>query len=369
MPTFLRADPRRRSTVRFPSAGEDLAGHLYRPSADGATAAAVAMCGPISSVKEQTLPHYAELLADAGYTVLTFDPRGFGESSGEPRHRYDPWAVIEDFHSAVSHLLTRDDVDPERVAAVGVCMGGGYAVSLGARDKRLRAVVAIAGGYDIGTTFQLGFGADGFAAYVRRINDLVQEQYVDGEIRYIPTIAHGLDEQTPIAAMPNEEAYAYYDRTSRDEAPSWPRELTADSLPAYFAYNAVAAAPLVAPIPLGGRRGDVLRTGGSRLHVAQRRRAGDTRAGRDRRGVEGEPQPARVDPSPDRQRRDRARRRRRDGGRARDRDARRRRLGGRPPVDGRRSLRPAGPARAGGLADRRAEADRALGDRQRGDHA
>jgi uncharacterized protein len=129
-------------------------------------------------------------------------------------------------------------------------MGGGYAVSLGARDKRLRAVVAIAGGYDIGTTFQQGFGVDGFAGYVRAINDLVQAQYRDGEVRYIPTIARGLDAETPIAAMPNEEAFAYYDRTSRDEAPNWPRELTADSLPTYFAYNAVAAAPLVAPTPL-----------------------------------------------------------------------------------------------------------------------
>jgi fermentation-respiration switch protein FrsA (DUF1100 family) len=46
---------------------------------------AVVLCGPISSVQEQTLPHYAERLADAGYTALTFDPRTFGESAGRPR--------------------------------------------------------------------------------------------------------------------------------------------------------------------------------------------------------------------------------------------------------------------------------------------
>ena len=31
---------------------------------------AVALCGPVSSVKEQTVPHYAQRLADAGYTAL-----------------------------------------------------------------------------------------------------------------------------------------------------------------------------------------------------------------------------------------------------------------------------------------------------------
>jgi fermentation-respiration switch protein FrsA (DUF1100 family) len=91
VPTFLNPDPTRRRPVTFPTDGVQLAGHLYRPPAtsDGRTAA-VALCGPISSVKEQTLPHYAERLADAGYTALTFDPRGFGESGGEPRFRYDP---------------------------------------------------------------------------------------------------------------------------------------------------------------------------------------------------------------------------------------------------------------------------------------
>jgi fermentation-respiration switch protein FrsA (DUF1100 family) len=219
-------------------------------ASQGERTPAVALCGPISSVKEQTLPHYAERLADAGYTALSFDPTGFGESPGEPRARYDPYRVIDDYAAAVQHLMARPDVDQDRVAVVGVCMGGGYAVSLGAREKRLSAVISIAGGYDIGGTFQRALGVDGLAGYLAQINTVVQGQYENGEVAYIPTIAKTLDEHTPIAAMPNEEAYGYYDRTSRTEAPNWPRELTADSLPTYFAYNAVAAAPLVAPTPL-----------------------------------------------------------------------------------------------------------------------
>lgn len=78
------------------------------------------MAGPNSSVKEQTLPHYAVRLADAGYTVLAFDSRSLGESEETPRFHYDPNDVIADYRNAVSYKMTRDDIDPERVAVVGV---------------------------------------------------------------------------------------------------------------------------------------------------------------------------------------------------------------------------------------------------------
>ncbi|MBA2519645.1 MAG: alpha/beta hydrolase [Chloroflexia bacterium] len=250
---LLRADRGRRSAVRFDSDGLSLAGHIYRPPATNASTRTpgVVMCGPISSVKEQTLPHYAERLADAGYTVLTFDSRSFGESEGTPRHHYDPNQVIADYSNAVGYLLTRPDVFAERIAAVGVCMGGGYAVSLGALDKRVKTVVSVAGGYNIGGTFQRMMGTEGFARYFRTINDLHQRQRETGEIQYVPTIIQALSDDVPVAVMPNEEAFSYYDRTSGEDAPNWlPNTMTAASLEPFYTYNAVAHAPLVAPAPL-----------------------------------------------------------------------------------------------------------------------
>jgi uncharacterized protein len=249
---LLKADPARRTAVTFRSGTLELAGHIYRPR--GAAAATrtpgIVLTGPISSVKEQTVPHYAERLADAGYTALTYDSRSYGESEGEPRSHYDPNEIIADYGSAVSYLMTREDVDPGRIGIVGICMGGGYAVSLGARDKRLKAVVAVAGGYNIGGTFQKFLGVDAFAGYVARINDVVFQQYRTGEVAYMPTIAKALTPDVPVAAMPNEEAYSYYERTSRDDAPNWSPRMTVASLEPYFIYNAVAHAPLVAPTPL-----------------------------------------------------------------------------------------------------------------------
>ena len=247
---LLRQDPARRTAVKFRSAGLTLAGHLYRPGRSNAQTPAIIMVGPISSVKEQTVPHYAQRFADAGYTVLTFDSRSFGESEGAVRWHYDPNEIIDDYSNAVSYLLGRTDIDSTRIALVGVCMGGGYAVSAAARDRRIRAVASIAGGYDIGGTFQRFLGAEGFANYFRAINELVGRQYRAGEVEYIPTIAKALSASVPIAAMPNPEAYAYYDRTSKADAPNWSNRITAASLQPYFIYNSIAHAPLVAPTPL-----------------------------------------------------------------------------------------------------------------------
>jgi uncharacterized protein len=158
--------------------------------------------------------------------------------------------MIEDYCNAVSYLLSRDDIDADRVAVVGVCMGGGSAVSTGARDKRIRAVVSVAGGFNIGGTFQQFLGVEGFAMYLRTINELVASQRRTGEVQYIPTIAQTLSEEAPVAAMPNPEAFSYYDRTSKADAPNWSRTMTAASLEPYFIYNSIVHAPLVAPTPL-----------------------------------------------------------------------------------------------------------------------
>jgi len=139
-------------------------------------------------------------------------------------------------------------VDAERVAVVGVCMGGGYAISAAARDKRIAAAVSIAGGYDIGGTLLANLGSEGFADFIGQLNELATREYRSGETEYIPAIAKDLS--GGLAFMPNPEAFSYYDRTSRTVAPSWENRVAAKSLPAYFAYNAIAAAPLVAPTPL-----------------------------------------------------------------------------------------------------------------------
>jgi hypothetical protein len=105
--TMPRVDESRREAVSFLTAhGISLAGHLYPARGrSGEPGPALAMCGPITSVKEETLPHYAVALQDAGYTVLTFDNRNFGESGGEPRQHIDTYEHTEDLRYAVGGIV------------------------------------------------------------------------------------------------------------------------------------------------------------------------------------------------------------------------------------------------------------------------
>jgi fermentation-respiration switch protein FrsA (DUF1100 family) len=243
-------DPSLRETVRFQSDGLALAGHLYRPptAAPGERTAALVMAGPMTSVKEETLPHYAAPLAEAGYSVLAFDNRNFGESDGEPRQHLVTSEQVEDLKNAVSYLLTREDVDPERLGLCCVCMGAGYGLAVASMDLRVRAVALVAGAYNITDTYREFLGDEGFASYLETLNAARRRQYESGELQYMPAIA-GPPDYAP-SAMPVQEAYEYYSRAQATEAPNWENRLTVASMEQIVGWNVLARAHLVAPRPL-----------------------------------------------------------------------------------------------------------------------
>ena len=80
--------------------------------------------------------------------MLAFDPSYNGESGGEPRHLSSPEIFSEDFSAGVDFLGTLDYVDREKIAALGICGSGGFAISAAAMDTRIKAVVTSAM-YDI----------------------------------------------------------------------------------------------------------------------------------------------------------------------------------------------------------------------------
>lgn len=61
---------------------------------------------------------------------------------GFPRNVASPDINTEDFQAAVDYLVTRDDVDPEKIGIIGICGWGGMAINAAAIDTRIKATVA-----------------------------------------------------------------------------------------------------------------------------------------------------------------------------------------------------------------------------------
>jgi len=139
----------------------------YLPSANRA---AVVLLHGSGSTRSSVLDH-AVALARGGYGVLLFDARGHGESGG--RAMDFGWFGDADIAAALDYLEQRAEVDPQRIAAVGLSMGGEEAIGAAAADGRLRAVVAEGATGRTADDKAWLSGAYGFNGWVQqRVDDL-----------------------------------------------------------------------------------------------------------------------------------------------------------------------------------------------------
>jgi uncharacterized protein len=81
---------------------------------------------------------HVRLLARNGYGVLIFDPRGTGESEGDPYR----WGGERDVKAALDYLRRRPDVDPQRIGGLGLSLGGELMLQTAGETDALRAVVS-----------------------------------------------------------------------------------------------------------------------------------------------------------------------------------------------------------------------------------
>ncbi|MFJ3639342.1 alpha/beta hydrolase [Streptomyces sp. NPDC090108] len=147
-----------KQNVAFDSAGLELAGTLFTPDGHGGDPLpAVVVSHPAGGVKEQTASVYAERLAREGFAALVFDAACQGDSEGTPRGLENPFQRAEDVRAAVTYLTTRDDVDPARIGALGICASGGYVPFAAQTDHRVKAVGTVSAA-DTGDLFRRGLG-------------------------------------------------------------------------------------------------------------------------------------------------------------------------------------------------------------------
>ena len=103
----------------------------YIPSRNGA--AVISFPGRGASQEQ------AKMLATHGYGVLLFDRRGEGASDGDPN--LFGWQGERDVFAAIDFLQSREEVDPQRIGAIGLSVGGEILIEAAAETTALKAIV------------------------------------------------------------------------------------------------------------------------------------------------------------------------------------------------------------------------------------
>ena len=191
--TFIVSDKVEVESVRYKNRfGITVAADMYVPKDFDKSEKypAIVIGTPYGGVKEQGAGIYAMVLAERGFITLAFDESYNGESSGEPRHISSPDIFVEDFSAAVDFIGTRSFVDRNRIGAIGLCGGGGFAVTAAQVDKRIKAV-ATASMYDISRADHYGW-KDSMTKveYDRMLERFSEQRWKDfeaGEPEYNPS--------------------------------------------------------------------------------------------------------------------------------------------------------------------------------------
>jgi fermentation-respiration switch protein FrsA (DUF1100 family) len=121
-------------------AGERLSGWFVPPPAGVATPwPVVLLVYGYGGYKEQ-MAGYAQFVHDAGFASFMFDMRGSGLLRDEPvtLGYKERWDMLD----AARYLRTREDIDSNRMGALGVSMGAATALLAAEADPTIRAVVA-----------------------------------------------------------------------------------------------------------------------------------------------------------------------------------------------------------------------------------
>jgi dipeptidyl aminopeptidase/acylaminoacyl peptidase len=130
--------------IEVPFEGAVIPGILRRPR-DGGRRPLVLLVPGLDSSKEELFAMENDFLR-RGMATLSID--GPGQSENAPRFPIRPeWAPV--VGAVLDGLRGRSDVDRDRAGLMGISMGGIYGPRAAVHEKRLRAVIALAGPYDL----------------------------------------------------------------------------------------------------------------------------------------------------------------------------------------------------------------------------
>jgi pimeloyl-ACP methyl ester carboxylesterase len=127
--------------VLIPYEGTFLPGYCYQSDASPEPRPTLIVHGGYDSIAEELYFMVAAAAIQRGYTCLTFDGPGQGALIREQRLPFRPdWERV--VTPVVDFALARPDVDPARLALMGISLGGYLAPRAAAFEHRLAALIA-----------------------------------------------------------------------------------------------------------------------------------------------------------------------------------------------------------------------------------
>jgi pimeloyl-ACP methyl ester carboxylesterase len=142
--------------VRIPYGSSWLPGYLLRPD-DRSLRRPTLILNNGADAQNITLYSYGGADAiERGYNALIFEGPGQGSMLFERQIPFRPdWENV--ITPVVDYLRSRADVDPERIALIGLSLGGELVMRAAASERRLAAVVADPGVLSTWLIFQTGY--------------------------------------------------------------------------------------------------------------------------------------------------------------------------------------------------------------------
>ncbi|KAH6949130.1 alpha/beta superfamily hydrolase [Fusarium avenaceum] len=105
------------------------------------TSPCIIMTHGLGGTRHFLLPNFASSFQDAGYVVLLYDNRNWGDSDGLPRQESNPPLQQADYYDAFNYAATIPCVDKDKIVYWGSSFSGGNVIYAAAIDKRIKAAI------------------------------------------------------------------------------------------------------------------------------------------------------------------------------------------------------------------------------------
>lgn len=212
---------------------------------------AVVVAHPGGGVKEQTAGLYAKKIAENGFVTIAFDASYQGESTGEPRQLENPYVRTEDVSAVIDYLTTLPYVDINKIGAMGICAGGGYAANAAINDRRIKALGTVSA-VNIGSMFRNGWDNNvkntDALPYILAGSEARTKEATGNELPTMP-LAPLREEEAPNEELRQAWEYYHTDRCQYPTAPGYATLRSLNQIITYDAYN-FAEAYLTQPIQI-----------------------------------------------------------------------------------------------------------------------